>query len=216
MSDVSPPGSALRRRGRFAPLVWITSALTALLLTLGVSGTLSSWTQAIVSHDNTVSTGSGIPVLKVTNPDPVAGDTACTSSTSDDNTFACTTINLYGDDGVSDTSMRAGEINTTVVTLANTGTVDGTARLAPGACNGATALCNALLVTVTCVGAITVSLVTPMSLRDFATADTDLAGTLVAGGPVSTCTVVLTLPLSAPITTVDKTISQQIVWSLTV
>ena len=103
--------AARRRRGSL--LVWISSAVAATLLVLGVSGTLSSWTAAILTNDtNTVATTTAV-ILK-----EAQGATTCFSSASATNTSTCSTINKYG--GVA-SPLSPGGSQTDDVTFTNVG-----------------------------------------------------------------------------------------------
>src|SRR3954463_14359464 len=80
---------ARRRRG--IPLLWSAGAVAALLMVLSTSGTLSSWTSAILTNDsNTVATASAV-ILKEVGP-----SATCLSSSGTGNSFTCSTVNKYG------------------------------------------------------------------------------------------------------------------------
>jgi hypothetical protein len=195
-------------------LLWVVSAVSALVLCLAVNGTLSSWTQAIVTHgSNSVSTGTGTVALSVDLT--VGGGSPCLSSAGADNTTTCS-IDLFGNGGTAVTNLQPGGTATTSVTLTNTGDTNGsTLAFAPGACTGSTALCSNLLVSMTCTGAATKT-VLASTMNSFATADSNLTGTLQALGVNSTvCVFVVTLPLTAPLNTRNQTLSQDVVWTLT-
>src|SRR4051812_23920871 len=79
------------KRGRGLPLLWSASGIAALLLVLSTSGTLSSWTSAIVTNDsNTVATASAVILLEV------GPSATCLSSSGVANSFTCTAVNKYG------------------------------------------------------------------------------------------------------------------------
>ena len=192
-------------------LVWLSSAVAALVLSLAVSGTLSSWTQAVVTHNgNTISTGSGNVALRVAE---TSGPT-CNSTDGADNTTTCS-INLFSNLGSTVTNLQPGGVATTTATVTNQGDVAGaTLNVAPGSCSGSTALCNNMLVTMACTGAATKT-VTLATLTAFGTADGNLTGTLNAAGVNSTvCVFTMTLPLTAPLSTRNQTVSQDVVWTL--
>ena len=195
-------------------VLWVSSAVSALVLCLAVNGTLSSWTQAIVTHNsNTVSTGTGNVALSVDLT--VGGGSPCVSSAGSDNTTTCA-IDLFGSGGTAVTNLQPGGTATTSVTLTNTGDTDGsTLAFAPGPCTGSTALCGNLLVSMTCTGAATKT-VPAATMTSFATADSNLTGTLQALGVNSTvCVFAISLPLTAPLNTRNQTLSQDVVWTLT-
>ncbi|HWU32152.1 MAG TPA: hypothetical protein VN108_04715 [Marmoricola sp.] len=97
---------------------------SALILTLGASGTLSSWSSAIITNsNNSVSTGQAVILSEA------SGSNTCTSSSSASNSSTCTTINKYG--GV---TLVPGGSTTVTVTFTNTGLKDGANfQLAPSA-----------------------------------------------------------------------------------
>lgn len=204
-------GRPLAGPGRLRTL-WLSSALGALMLSLSVSGTLSSWTQAVVTNDgNTISTGNGGVVLKVAGP----GGTSCSSDDADDNDVSCS-INLFGNAGSTVGNLRPGETATTAVTLSNEGEVAGsTLAFAPGPCTGSAALCGELKVSMVCTGAATTSVLN-RSLDAFAGDDASFVGTLQPlGVTTSLCAFTVTLPLTAPLSTRNQTVSQELTWSLT-
>ena len=196
-------------------LVWTVSALSALVLCLAVNGTLSSWTQAIVTHgSNTVSTGSGGVSLEVALTG--GGGTPCKSTDGADNTTTCS-IDLFGNGGTALGNLQPGGTATTSVTITNTGDSDAsTLNIAPGPCTGSAALCSNLLVSMVCTGDATKTF--PLgTMSSFATADGDLAH--VAPIPklvgASVCVFNISLPLTAPLSTRNQTLSQDVVWTLT-
>ena len=193
-------------------VVWLSSALAAVLVALGVNGTLSGWTQAVVTHDgNTISTGSGAVALRVAE----TGGPTCDSEDSASNSTTCS-VNLFSNLGSTVTNLQPGGTATTTVTITNRGDIAGaTLNVAPGACTGSAALCSNLRVTMTCTGAAT-KVVTLATLNSFGTSDGDLTGTLDAAGVNSTvCVFLLTLPVIAPPSTRGQTVSQDVVWTLT-
>jgi hypothetical protein len=109
-------------------LFWAGGAVAALVLALGVSGTLSSWSQAIITNStNNVATASAV-ILKET-----SGANTCYSSTSTTNVSTCATINKYGGTA---TPLTPGTSQTVDVTFTNVGTGAGTSFvLAPAACS---------------------------------------------------------------------------------
>jgi hypothetical protein len=110
--------------------LWGGGIVAALVLTLGVNGTLSSWTQAVITNDNnTVTTGSAV-ILKET-----SGANTCLSSTSTTNQSTCSTINKYGGTA---TPLTPGTNQQVDVTFTNVGSVAGSSFvLAPAACSQA-------------------------------------------------------------------------------
>src|SRR4051812_38564154 len=88
----TPEGGKDKRRSR-TPLVWIGGAFAAGILILGVSGTLSSWTDAIINNThNTVSSESAVGLLETGTDQTASCDTASTMT----NSMTCSTVNKYG------------------------------------------------------------------------------------------------------------------------
>ena len=79
------------KKKRFAPVVWGASALAAAVLVLGVTGTLSSWTTAVIGNtDNSVASTKAVSLSES------SGGTQCVDTAdTNDNTAQCTTINKY-------------------------------------------------------------------------------------------------------------------------
>lgn len=196
---------------RSSSLVWLSAAVASVLLTLSVSGTLGDWTQAVVRQNgNTAGTAGGV-LLTLSGPDSAGTASSCASSSSATNDATCS-INLLGANGVAKTAMKPGDTQTTNFTLTTGGELTGsTLNVAPGACTGSTDLCGALTITMTCVGAQT-TVIGPMTLTAFAAADQDLLG---LPGSTTTCSAVTLLPLLAPVASRNKSISQDVVWTLT-
>jgi hypothetical protein len=119
-----PPDVKPARRTR---ALWAGGVVAAVLLILTVNGTLSSWTQAIITNDtNTVATGSAV-ILKET-----SGSNTCYSSTSTTNSSTCSTINKYGGTA---TPLTPGTSQFVDVTFTNVGTAAASSFvLAPAAC----------------------------------------------------------------------------------
>lgn len=204
---MSPASEAPRRS---SSLVWLSAAVASVLLTLSVSGTLGSWTEAVLRQNGNTAGTAGALLLSISGPDATGAASTCTSSSSATNDATCS-INLLGANGVAKTAMRPGDTQTTLFNVTTGGELTGnTLNIAPGACTGSTDLCGALLVTLTCVGGQT-TVIGPMSLTAFASADRDLLGL-----PTTTtaCTAVTLLPLTAPLATRNKTVSQDVVWTL--
>jgi hypothetical protein len=229
--------AAHRGRRHFTPLVWAASVVSAAVLVLGVNGTLSSWTQAIITNDtNTVATANGV-VLKEVGPDGTAAHTAqtCVSSqgTGATNTYTCSTINKYGG---TTSPLQPGGSQTTDVTFTNTGAGNGTSfTLKAGACTQTPAastavtpnipnLCTAgtgeIGVSVSCVVGTTYTgtpwtdLVYPAgTFNGLTTTLTHGAAGLTAGSSW-TCRFVVTLNTNANPADQGIQISQPLTWTL--
>ena len=115
------------KRARFAPVAIGTGVLSAVILSLTMSGTLAGFTASINNNTNTAATGT--LVMQEQNG---GGTVTCLStdggSVSTD-TSTCSTINKFGG-----STMIPGQTVTTLVTIKNNGTSAATTfTLAPGA-----------------------------------------------------------------------------------
>lgn len=222
--NTTEPTPAKRRRS--APVLWGSGALAAVVLVLGVSGTLSSWTTAILTNGDNHVGSTGAVALQETGPDATGAAFTCTTETSADNTASCDQINKYGDGGVADTTLQPGQSISTSVTMTNTGSGDAaTFTMTPGTCTSlyntgsrigtapavADDLCGELQVAVECTGDATLS-VAATSLAAFATEHTLATG--LASGASTTCTFTVSLPADAPSRFSGQTATQPIVWTL--
>lgn len=119
-------GLRVNRRGRDRRglLLWTACGASALIIVLGASGTLSSWTSAIITNtNNSVSTGQAVILSES------SGANTCASSSNTSNSYSCTTINKYGG-----ATLVPGTSTTVTVTFTNTGTKNGANfQLAPSA-----------------------------------------------------------------------------------
>ena len=140
-----------RDRRRSLALVG-AGAIAAVLLVLGVSGTLASWTRAIITNDTNTLEAAQALVLEETGPDSAV----CTSTDGggSGNAFTCSTIDKYGGTA---SPLEPGDHQSVTVTLANTGTGSGPLTLGPGACatsggspTATGSICDVALVTVVC------------------------------------------------------------------
>lgn len=142
------------RRARFVPLTIASGVLSATLLSLSLTGTLSGFAASITNSTNTAASGA------LTMQEQNAGATVtCTSTdggTVSSNTATCASINKFG----GSTTFVPGASVATTITIKNTGTVTAsTFSLAPGAActqsnNGAvngsaTDFCSKMNLTVT-------------------------------------------------------------------
>lgn len=150
-------------RLRFTPLALTTVLLSAALLSLSVTGTLSGFTAAITNSMNTVTTGSLVLQEGVGSNATTFACTSADGSSITTNSSTCATINKFG--GTGSQTMVPGQTVTQSVTFKNSGTIAaGTFTLQPTACTqstvtapagSATDLCSKLSVVVTQVGAST-------------------------------------------------------------
>jgi hypothetical protein len=222
MNDDNAPTGTTRPRRRTAAL-WASGAFAAAVLVLGVNGTLSSWTTALITNDNN-SAGATATYVALVETD---GTNTCDTTTQPNNTdSACSTINKYGGNG----SMAPGDSESVDVTFTNPGTGAGnTFAYAPGTCapsngTGGVDLCTDgdLSVDVSCSAGTTYdagSLVavlgqsgTPGSLvMKSWTAAPALAG---LSASAVTCRFVTSLDPSSPPVDAGSQVAQPITWTL--
>lgn len=216
-----------RRRGAGAPLL-ICGALAVAILALGASGTLSSWTQAIISNDvNNVATATAV-VLQET-----SGAATCVSSSVAANSSTCSTINKYGGTA---TPLLPGTSQATTVTFTNVGGAPATSfSLAPGAAGCvqtpaagtgtpvAANLCTNgdLTVAVSCSagatyqsGAAWADLVYPAAAPLTATKTHAASSGDLNKGASWTCQFTVALSATAAVADQGITLSQPLVWTL--
>lgn len=153
--------SSHKKRLRNAPVVWGSSALAAAVLVLGINGTLSTWTQAIIDNgNNSAASASAVALTETVKSQANQGGaggtqtvgTVCDTRTQPSNELtdaaACDTINKYG--GIGDVSastdtgfatdaegvpLGPGDSQTVVVTMKNVGNTSAPLKLSPGACS---------------------------------------------------------------------------------
>jgi len=202
------------RRRRAVPLLWASGAVAAAVLVLGVNGTLSSWTTAIIHNDTDTVQAADAVVLTET-----SGSASCVSTDDGTNEDTCSTINKYGGTG---TPLSPNEDQSVTVTMKNTGTTSGSLTLSPGACSKVTgsgsslateSICDVATVTVACTAPSSVDTTSaPVVLNDFSSATT--IGTLAAGASTS-CTFDVALPNDASAQIAGQIASQPLDWTLT-
>lgn len=215
-----------RRTHRFNSkmLIFGACAVAALVLSLGVSGTLSSWTSAVLTNStNTTATATAV-ILRET-----SGATTCTSSDSPTtNVSTCATINKYG--GTSSPLMPGAAPVTTTVTFTNLGAAPASSFvLAPGTCSSTpstgtptpTPLCTAtgeLTVSVNCSDGS--SYVAGSKWADLTYSGVPGSmGSLthtatLAAGASWTCQFGVSLPASASVLDQGITVTQPLTWTL--
>lgn len=217
---------ATRRR---AGLLALSGALAAVLLTLAVTGTLSSWTAAIIGNDDNTADSAGAVVLEESGP----GGVTCTTASSATNTATCSSINKYGDAGAAATgatALQPGDTVSTTVTLTNTGPSDAaTFTLTPGTCASvyhsgsrqgqtplaADDLCSQLSVGAECVaGATSVLSVAPVALASFTGARTITGG--LASGDAVDCTFTVALASGSGARFSGQRVEQDLTWQISV
>jgi hypothetical protein len=202
--------------------VWLSGVAAATLLTLGVNGTLSSWTSAIITNTTNTAAAANSVILQETGPAPTSA--VCTSTDGAQttvNSATCSSINKYG--GTS-TPLSPGGSQSVAVTMKNTGSEAGALTLvantctSTGALSGAPDLCGELQVKVSCTSPATTYPATgTAALATFAsaTATTPFSvATTLAANSSTICTFTVSLPTNAPPTYAGQTISQPLVWTL--
>jgi len=231
---VSKGRRALPRRrvvGKRGIVLWGASGISAMVLGLGVSGTLSSWTSAVVVNDtNTTGTAKAV-ILQES-----SGANTCMSSDGAQttvNSYSCSTINKYG--GTTTLLAPGGAPVVTTVTFKNNGSANGTGfSLAPGACSqtptagsgtpAATNLCTSgdLRVAISCsagstyvAGSAWTDLVYPSAAPPTVTKTHTPAFAELNPNATWTCQVSVSLQASAPIAAQGIIVSQPLTWTLT-
>ncbi|MCW2753007.1 MAG: hypothetical protein JWQ32_418 [Marmoricola sp.] len=219
MSETTSDKNKRRRTGA----LWASGAFSAAILVLGVNGTLSSWTSAIIDNtNNTVASTHAVALLE-TGPGAVTCDTTSTTTNQVSN---CSSINKYGGTGtpLNPDSISGGDSQAVTVNLKNTGTGQGDLVLAADTC-GSTALggsttadptdfpvCAKVTVTVACTSPATLDTTgTPVVLSSFTGG---AVGTLAAGAATD-CTFTLNLPSGTPAGYSSQVASQVLHWTLT-
>ena len=223
-------------RRRSVPLLWGSGALAAGVLILGVNGTLSSWSSAIIDNNhNSVASAKAVALVE-TQTSPSGNTTICDTAAATDgsNTATCAGINKYGgiadanattDTGFStDTSgtpLAPGDSQSVTVNLKNDGTGSGSLVLAGGSCanhaypgsTGAHAttynLCGEMHLDVSCT--------TPSTYIYSGTVDAFTSGSIgTLGATDSTnCTFTVSLPSTAASGFASQYLTQDLSWTLT-
>lgn len=214
----SAPATDSKRR-RSAPLLWAGGAIAALILVLGVSGTLSSWTSAIITNDD--NTAGAADAVALSESD---GTFTCNTVTDADNEVICSTINKYG----GDTTMLPGDSNDVDVTFTNTGNGDGTsfgygfAACVPTNGPGNVNLCTDgdLTVGVQCVSGATFTGTPIADLTNAPVAPGSLDDKTLTGAPAMasgdqiTCRFTTTLIAGAKVASASSAVAQEITFTL--
>lgn len=220
--------AARRRRSSRSTLLALASSVVAtLVLTLGVSGTLSSWTSAAIGNDtNTVATASAVILREV------GGANTCLSSSGTSNSYTCSTINKYGGTG---SPLAPGGSQVTDVVFTNVGSAAAsTFVLTAGSCSQtptagsgtppAADVCTSgdLTVAISCSDGSSYSSGSAWTdLTHAAGAPGGIPGTLthtatIAASAAFTCRFTVALAASASVTAQGITASQPLTWTLNV
>lgn len=207
-------GASHRAKRRFAPLVWLASLGAAALLVLGVGGTLSGWTSAIIHNDGNTAGAGGAVALSESTTD----GTSCDTSTDSDNEITCE-IDKFG----GDLTLTPGEDSTATVTFTNTGTdAASSLTLEPGTCTDtAGTLCDNghLTVSMGCSDGASFDSGSAYSDLVYAGSAPASLGTVshdaaIAAGAQITCQFTTTLSADAPASDAGASISQPLTWTL--
>jgi hypothetical protein len=220
--------AAQRRRSmRPTVLALASSVVAAGVLILGVNGTLSSWTSAVIGNDtNTVATASAVILREV------GGANTCLSSSGTANSFTCSTINKYGGTA---SPLSPGANQVTDVVFSNVGSASastfvltsGSCSQTPTAGSGTPAAANVctngeLTVAISCSNGSSYSAGSAWSdLVYSAGAPSSIPGTLthtatLAAGASFTCRFTVALSASASVLDQGITASQPLTWTLNV
>lgn len=217
-------GEQESRRRRTTALV-VSGAAAAAVLVLGVTGTLSSWTTAIITNSTNTTQAATAIALTESGPDGAGGTATCTTLQSGDNAITCTSINKYG----GNTAMAPGDSSTVDVTFTNSGNKDALSfKYAPQPCAptlglGSVDLCTDgdLTVAVSCatgtsyVAANKVAALEQTAVKPGSLATKTLTGApALAAGSSITCEFTTKLSSTAPAEDASSAISQPIVWTL--
>ncbi|HVK29442.1 MAG TPA: hypothetical protein VM575_13965 [Nocardioides sp.] len=206
--------TTVRSRDRRRSLALVgAGAIAAVLLVLGVSGTLASWTRAIVTNDTNTLEAAQALILEETGPNSAV----CTSTDGggSGNTFTCSTIDKYGGTA---TPLEPGDHQVVTVTLKNTGTGSGPLTLEPGTCatsggspTATASICDVALVTVVCTAPSALDTTgAPVALSSLG----DQAVATLDAGESTDCTFDVSLPASASPQVSGQTATQPLVWTL--
>jgi len=231
----TPAGERAKRR-RSAPLLWGSGAVAAAILVLGVNGTLSSWTSAVIDNNNNSVASTTAVALVETQTAPTGNSTICDTAAATDgsNSVTCAGINKYGGIGdataLSDTGfatdangtpLAPGDSQAVTVNLKNDGTGSGSLVLVGGSCTnnaypGSTGadtttynLCGEMHLVVSCS--------TPSSFAYSGTVAAFTGGTIgTLGATDSTnCTFTVSLPSAAASGFASQYLTQDLSWTLT-
>lgn len=222
--------AARRRWPRPGPRGLLTGACAtaAALLTLGVNGTLSDWTSAVVTNGtNTVATTTAV-ILQEVGPDGTAGHVSqtCRSSDGAANAATCTTINKYGG---TTSPLAPGGSQVSDVVFTNLGAADASSFvLTPGTCTSSPSsgtptpnnLCTTdLTVAVSCSSGASYSAGAAWTDLVYAAGAAASLPTLthtpgLASGASATCRFTVALPAGASVLDQGVTVSQPLSWTL--
>jgi hypothetical protein len=208
------------KRLRFTPLALTTVLLSAGLLSMSVTGTLSGFAASITNSVNSAATGS--LVMQETGPDSTGAPITCNSTDGGSvasNAATCSTINKFG----GSTAMVPGQTVQTTVVIKNAGSVRAnTFTLTPGSTctqtgsvsGSANDLCAKLKLTITQQGSA--SSVFSDSLTNFAAAaGTPITLPAVAPGDSATFTFAVTLDGTANSTYQGLKAAMPMTWTFT-
>jgi len=220
-------------RRRSAPLVWLGGAVAATLLILGVTGTLSSWTTAIIGNsNNSAATTTSVALIESQTAPVNTSALPCDTASSTTNSVTCSDINKYGGIGSAATAnandaygapLNPDGTNSQAVTvnLKNDGTGSGDLVLSSGSCAnhaypGSTGadttdynLCTQMRLAVSCT--------TPSAFSYSGTVGAFTGGDIgtIAATASTNCTFTVTLPTNTPSGYASQYLTQALTWTLT-
>jgi len=216
--------SVRRRRIRTTPLALAAGIIGTVVLSLSMTGTLSSFTASITNSADTAGTGSLVmkeALVSSSVPGTQSGATcSSTDGGSGSSSATCSTINKFG----GDTAMTpGGPAATTQITLQNTGTsVVRASALTPGACSQSATAGSATTGTATDLCA---KIRVGISTSDGASVFSGTAKELAAKGPIALAapsgqatvpyTFVVSLDSSADNSYQSLTASMPLTWTFT-
>jgi hypothetical protein len=192
------------------------------VLVLGVDGTLSSWTSAIINNNHDTATATTAVALKEQGLDATGTPVTCDTSTDVSNTVTCAVDKYTGT-----TSLQPGGNVTADVTFTNVGTSSAaTLTLAPGSCTDVAnvrstgSLCSDgnLTVALSCVdgstytGTAFTDLVFPATKPSALTTVAHTA--TIAVDAQITCRFTVALGAATPVSDSGAGVSQPLTWTL--
>lgn len=220
--------STVTKKPRRTAALWGSGAIAAVVLSLGVSGTLASWTSAVITNDtNTVATASAV-ILREVGPGPQT----CLSSSGTSNSYTCSTVNKYGGTAaplspggsqVTDvvfSNVGSAAASTFVLTAASCSQTPTAGSGTPPAANVCTS--GDLTVAISCSNGATYAAGSAwVDLVYAAGAPASIPGTLthtatLAAGSSFTCRFTVALSASASVLAQGITASQALTWTLNV
>jgi hypothetical protein len=220
-------------RPRRTSLLWAGGAVASIVLALGVTGTLSTWTSAIVGNgDNSAASADSVALVE-TQVSPAGNEiTVCDTADNPGNTDVCPGINTYGGlaSPLDPDSTPGGDSQSVTVNLQNDGTATGDLTLDAAACSndasvGSTGtdltydLCTQMVLDVTCTdpgGGADHVIYTAGNVEDFVKSVPGYTIATLDATTSTQCTFTVTLPTTTPSGYASQFVSQVLTWKLDV